>query len=237
MRLLVTRPKEDAARTAAQLTALGHTVVIQPVLEVVFAPPPEALAKPAAILFTSGNAVRAVATWPEMGRWRDIPVFAAGPATAELAAAAGFVAVRQGRGDAASLAEAVAAALSPKNGPLLYPAARDRSGGLEQRLAEHGFRVAAIEAYRAEAVAELGSDARSALAAGTIEGVLVYSRRTAGAFLSLAAKAGLGAAIRAPEYFALSEEVAEPLRQHGVRVQVARHPDETSLLALLPAAG
>jgi len=234
MRLLVTRPKDEADETAARLTALGHAVTVQPLLTIVLASPPVGIAPPAAILFTSGNAVRAAAMWPEAAGWRALPVFAVGAATAERAAAAGFIDVRQGEADAAALAGTIAAALSPNDGLLLYPAAGDRTGGLEQRLAALGFRVTVVEAYRAQPASALSGDVRSALARLAIDGVLLYSRRTAETFLRLAAEAQLADVIRRPEYFVLSEEIAAPLSSAGLSVKVAERPDEASLLALIP---
>ncbi|MCR4283071.1 MAG: uroporphyrinogen-III synthase, partial [Bauldia sp.] len=107
MRLLVTRPEPDAGETAAKLRAIGHDVLVQPLLSIVFAEPPADVPTPGAILITSQNGARSLARWPQIAAWRAVPVFAAGPATARAASALGFGDVRFGARDAGSLAEVV----------------------------------------------------------------------------------------------------------------------------------
>src|SRR5262245_62204980 len=103
MRLLLTRPEPEASVTAARLAALGHAVLVEPLLRIDFVPPPAGLATPAAIVFTSGNAVRAVGQWPDVAAWAGVPTFAVGERTASLAAAAGFSDVRSAAGEAEAL--------------------------------------------------------------------------------------------------------------------------------------
>jgi uroporphyrinogen-III synthase len=234
MRLLVTRPETEAARTAAVLRAEGHTVLVQPMLTIAYETPPAMVATPRAILITSQNAVRALLRWPQATKWREVAVFAAGPATAEAARASGFRNVTAGAGGAAALAETVAAAVPAGEGTLLYPAARDRTGDLDGRLADLGYRVAAIVAYRAEAARSLAPAVRAALAAGELDGVLVYSRRTAETFRALVEDAGLEPALSGLRWYALSEEVAAALPADA-EIDVAARPEEASLLALIPA--
>ena len=236
MRLLVTRPEPDAARTAAKLTALGHEALTQALLRIAFNPPPVDVPQPAAILVTSQNAVRALAGWPQAAGWMAIPVFVAGPATARALAELGFTNVRGGARDAESLADTVLATLRTHAGPLLYPAARDRAGALAGGLTAQGYDVRTVEAYRADPVARLEPAARAALADGSIDGILLYSRRTAKALLAVAEAEGIAVALARPDYFVISDHVAEIVRDLGATVHIARHPDEDSLLALIPAA-
>jgi uroporphyrinogen-III synthase len=236
MRFLVTRPEPDAAETAARLAAMGHDVLVQPLLRVAFADPPSDLPRPAAILITSRNAVRALARWPRIAAWRDVPVFAAGPATRRGASALGFRDVRGGAQDAGSLAEVVLRDLRQESGPLLYPAARDRTGALAGGLTARGYDVRLVEAYRAEPVADLEPAIRDALAEGTLDGVLLFSRRTAETFVAAARTSGFAAAkLARPAYYVISPHVAEALEGVAERVVVAVRPDEDSLLALIPA--
>ena len=69
MRLLALRPEPDASETALRLRRLGHTVRVEPMLTVEFRPEPADLPEPAAILFTSRNAVRALDRWPRTAAW------------------------------------------------------------------------------------------------------------------------------------------------------------------------
>ena len=86
MRLLVTRPEPDADETAARLTAMGHDVLVQPMLRIVFAPPPEDIPEPAALIATSRNGVRALAAWPAAAHWRETTLFVTGEGTARTRA-------------------------------------------------------------------------------------------------------------------------------------------------------
>jgi uroporphyrinogen-III synthase len=236
MRLLVTRPEPDAAATAVRLTALGHQPLVQPLLKVSFNDPPQALERPAAILITSQNAVRAIGRWPQSSTWHDVPVFVAGAATGRATAALGFSDIRTGARDSSSLADVVINSMMRGSGPILYPAARDRAGALAGGLTARGYDVRTVEAYRADAVEQLRPMVREAVAAGAIDGILLYSGRTAKALLSVGAAEGLSAALAWPEYFVISAHVADIVRGLGVRVHVARRPDEDSLMALIPAA-
>jgi uroporphyrinogen-III synthase len=235
VRLLVTRPEPDAGRTAVALRARGHEVLVQPLLAVSFAPPPADVPTPAAIAVTSQNGVRALGLWPQAAGWRDIPVFAAGPATARALADLGFGQVQTGAHDAGSLADAIIAGLPKGAGPLVYPAARDRSGALAERLAALGYDVRAVEAYRADPATRLDPSVRAALAAGQIDGVLLYSRRTAMTLRDLAASEGLTESLTVPTYYVISDQVGALIKGIAPHIHVAVHPDEDSLLALLPS--
>src|SRR5262245_8307399 len=89
MRVLVTRPEPDGERTAAKLRALGHDVMLAPLLRV------ETVDADLdgtwdAVALTSMNAVRAVAGRPGLERVLACPVFAVGGRTADAAFAQGF---------------------------------------------------------------------------------------------------------------------------------------------------
>lgn len=235
LRLLVTRPEPDAGETAARLRTLGHDVFVQPILRAEFFPPPVDLPEPAAIVFTSRNAVRAVERWPAAMDWRSRPAFAVGRETAALARAAGFGEVHPGDGDAAALAERIAADFDAASGAILYPAARHRATDLESRLAAMGFAVTTVEAYRMLAAESFDEDIAALLRGRQIEGALFFSRRTSDGFRNLVEAAGLADAVSGVVYYALSDAAAEPLRGLGARIFVASRPDGESLLALLPA--
>lgn len=231
MRLLVTRPEPEATRTAERLRGLGHTALVQPLLTIAFYPPPRDVARPAALLITSQNGLRALAAWPWAADWLRVPIFVAGAATARAAAELGFSDVRLGATDAGSLAELVRHSMPKSSGPLIYPAARDRAGALTAGLLAIGYDVRTIEAYRAEVAARLDPAIREALASQAIDGVLLYSRRTAAAFRDLVAAAGI--TLRRATAYAISDQVGEVVG--GLMpVKVAASPDEDALLALIP---
>jgi uroporphyrinogen-III synthase len=233
MLLLVTRPLPDAEDTARRLRGLGHAVLVQPFLRIVFAPPPRDLAEPAALIVTSRNALRAVQAWPQAVRWRSRPVFVVGKATAREAAALGFTDVRVGGGDAAVLAETVRDDLAPEAGPLIYPAARQRTGGLSEALEADGYEVVAVETYRAEAVTQLDEPVRRALFEQRLDGVLLYSRRTAEAFRTAVANAGLRESLADLTCYVLSPDVGEALAGTGAEISAPERPEEDLLLVLI----
>jgi uroporphyrinogen-III synthase len=236
MRLLLTRPEPDAAETAARLRAVGHAVMVQPMLSITLAPPPDHLPEPVALIATSRNGVRALAAWPTAAAWRRLPLFVTGAASAALARAVGFSDVRPGGADASALADRIAADLAGASGPLLYAAGRDRSGSLEESLKAAGFDLSVIEAYRAEPAARLDPAVAEALRSGRIDGVLVFSARTAEVFAGLLEAAGLAGAMRRVTLYAISAGAAEPLRRlPGADIRVAAAPGFAHLAALVGA--
>jgi uroporphyrinogen-III synthase len=235
MNLLVTRPEPEASRTAARLRALRHSVIVQPLLTIVLNPPPPIAARPVAIAVTSQNGVRALASWPQAAAWRDVPLFSAGDMTRAAARAAGFTNVRAS-GPPASFADDVARDLGAVRGPVIYAAARDRAGTLAEDLGARGYAVEVIEAYRAEPVSALAPAVCDALAAGALDGALLYSRRTAATFRTLVEGAGLKEAVARITIFALSDAVGAEVAGLTGTVLVAARPDEDSLFRLLRAA-
>ena len=234
MNLLVTRPILDAERTASRLRAMGHIVVVRPLLRVEFLPLIIEV-DPAAIVVTSRNAVRAIGTWKEVAAWWDRPLFAVGAATASAAVAAGFKDVRAAEGDGAALARLVSGSPDPAGGSVLYPAAEDRSLVMEEMLRAEGFDIEIAVAYRMTAAEGLGSDVVEALRSGALAGILLYSKRSAATFLSLVDKSGLTGALQQLRIFALSPTIASIFAGRAVgRIDVAAAPREDALLSLIP---
>ena len=237
MRLLVTRPDEDSAPLADALSALGHEPVMAPLLEICFLDRAELpKANWQALLFTSANGVRALARRPELKSLQSLPVFAVGPASADAARAAGFVRIEAAGGDVGSLAEHVAEALDPAAGPLLHVAGSAVAGDLAGMLEGRGFKVSRAVLYEARLAGELPGVAREAIETGSLDGVLLYSPRTARAFASLVRKSGLEGRVTGLAAYCLSEAVAGALSElPGLTVKIAREPDQAALIALLPA--
>src|ERR1700733_5118756 len=103
MRVLVTRPRDDAGETAEQLALRGHEAVIAPLLEIRNCSGPAiSLHDVQAILATSSNGVRAFSRRSDR---RDLPIFAVGERTASIAQSLGFSDVKSADGDVHALAE------------------------------------------------------------------------------------------------------------------------------------
>lgn len=237
MRLLVTRPLDDGLALAGRLGQLGHEALVEPLLSI--APDLAAalpLAGATALLFTSANGVRAFAL---RSQERGLAVFAVGAATARAAREVGFADIACADGDAAALEALVLARRRPGDGPLLHVAGKVVAGDLAGRLAARGFEVRTAALYAAEPSPRLSDAARDAFAQGGIDGVLVFSPRSAAILVGLVEAAGLRAAAARIDLYALSEAVAAAASGLAWRrVVVAAAPNEDALLAAIaPAAG
>ena len=228
MRVLVTRPQEDAERTARRLAALGHEAVLAPVTSIVSTGEPAPLLRADALILTSAHAVPALAQLSDVAR----PVFAVGGRTAAAIREAGLKSVHAAKGDALSLAALVREHVEPGR-TLLHLAGRDRKEEPERSLLAAGYAVAVWEVYEARATARLPEAAAVRLAAGEIDAALHYSRRSAAILIALCEKAGLLERLRAMAHICLSEDVATPLVASGAKVLLAAEPRENSLLSAL----
>jgi uroporphyrinogen-III synthase len=122
----------------------------------------------------------------------------------------------------------------PTGARVLYLAGEDRSGDLAGALADSGIEVATRVVYRAVALAKFPPDAREALTAGWLDGVLHFSRRSAATYIGCAAEAGVTEQALVPTHYCLSPQVAEPLEAAGARaIRVADAPTEAALIRLV----
>ena len=233
MRLLVTRPEPDASRSAERLRALGHEVLLAPLLrtetiEASFTGPF------AAVLMTSANSARAIAAHPRVKELTARPAFTVGARSAAAARACGFAQVESADGALGDLVRLVAARFAGTRARLVYLAGEDRAGDLAAALAAHGIAVETAVVYRAVALDALPEPVVRELE--RLDGVLHYSARSACTFLRLAEAAGRVNAALGLAHYCLSEEVALPLRQQrAARIMVAARPDEAALIDLIAA--
>ncbi len=229
------RPRAEAERTARRLRALGHEAVIAPVLDVRPTGRPLPAGRFDGLVAASARVFAARPTLPEA--WLAHPFFAVGRQTAEAARTAGFGDVRTGAGGGAALAALVVLTL-PRPARLLCLVGRDRKPVLEAALREAGFAVVTAEVYAAAPVEHWPGEALHALAAGSVDAALHYSRRSAALALRTGAAAGLVPELLRLRHVCLSDDCAKPLRDAGAeRIDIAGEPEETALLTLLPPAG
>jgi uroporphyrinogen-III synthase len=235
VRLLVTRPQPDAERTAAALRAAGHQAECAALLRIEPVPAAELGPGPwSGLVLTSANALRALEMHPRRTELLALPVFAVGRRTGAAARAAGFAAVTAAGGNAQELVQHLRTTPAGR-APLLYLAGEDRSGDLAADLAADGRVVSTVVVYRAVKLEQFPSALAVALAAGALDGVLHFSRRSAEAYLDCAAAAMLDRAL-AITHFCLSPQVAEPLLAAGVkRIRIAARPDEAALIERIDA--
>ena len=239
MAVLVTRPAPEHEATAEALRRRGFEPMLAPMLAfqpLPFRDPGEG--DHAGVIFTSANAVRAIAAHPALAQLRLLPTFAVGDRSAQAAQKAGFVNVHSAEGDAAALRELIVAQVPPrKRSALLYLSAAETSRDLAGELGLRAVEVTSIAVYRMAALDELPAAVGDAFAHGTIDAVLHYSRRSALAFVKAARSAGLEISALALPQVCLSDQIAASLREAGAhRLIVAARPNEDELLASLEQA-
>lgn len=237
MRVVVTRPEAEAARSASALRQRGHEVLVAPLMRV--EPIPADLSGHwSAVVITSANAPAAIAENPARGTLVKLPLFAVGERSAQAAQAAGFAAVTSAGGDVRDLVQVIAEHHAEGSAPLLYLAGEDRAADLIGDLAVHGIKADMRVVYRAVS-APFPAELIEALKAGEIDAVLHYSRRSAANYLAGARAAGIAAEALRVRHVCLSPPVATPLAAGGATsLAIAPHPDEAALIELLaPSAG
>lgn len=235
MRILNTRPEDDAAGLGAALEALGHTAVSAPLLTIrIDSGAGLDLSGAAALLATSANGIRAAAS---LNKQRELLVFAVGDATARTAAALGYSAVQSASGDVEALAGLVIGALDPSAGPLVHAAGTRVAGDLAGRLEAAGFDLRRAVIYSAEVAEALPEAAASALSGGGSKGVVLFSPRTAKTFVELVRSAGLERTLAEADVYCLSRAVADRANDLAWRrCAVAEAPTQEALLKLIGPA-
>jgi uroporphyrinogen-III synthase len=236
MRLLVTRPAADATVLADRLRAAGHEVLVDPIIEIRERTDATLdLDGVTGLLFTSANGARAFAA---LSARRDLAVFAVGDHTATVARAAGFVTIESADGDVAALVRLVGARRKPEDGVLLHVSGTVTIGELAETLGVAGYNVRQAALYEAEPAAAFDETTRAALAAGTIDGVLLFSPRTARHFAVLIDSTSLGTKIATLTAWCLSKPVADALAPLSLRaLRVAPKPTQDALLDLIAQEG
>jgi len=233
MRFLVTRPQPECRRTSERLRAAGHIADEAPVLACEEIPPARLdLAHVSALAFSSPRAIAALAGHDQSAVLQALPVFAVGKSTAEAAQRAGYTTVWSADGDIAALAELILGHQGRlETGSVLYPAAADRAGDLGELLTGGNMSCRTVAIYRMKQVDSLPAGVLEVLRGDGYDGCLIYSRRTAQAFLALL-EAGLSNHVfHRTTVYALSEQ-AGALLSGTLPVQVALAPNENALLDL-----
>jgi uroporphyrinogen-III synthase len=230
MRILLTRARTDAERTAARLAALGHSANISPVFEIV--------ATEAAVPSDGFDAIVATSAHAFTGDLRSVGrsrLYAVGERTREAAERAGW----SGPIHVGGTAQAVVALLHAdlrQGQRFLYLAGRDRKPEIETAAKETGLEIQIVETYAAREIRDVGTEAGRALRTGEVDAVLHYSRRSADLFIAMVERAELWPQAARLRHYALSNDVAAPLIAAGAQTLVAAKPHEDDLLALLARA-
>lgn len=237
MRLLVTRPREDAQSLAQALVARGIEPMIEPMINIIDLPgPPVARHDAQAILFTSANGVRALQrrNQGDLSQLLPLPVLAVGDATAQAARDAGFRRVESAAGDVAALVSLTVARLAPDAGPLLHIAGSEVAGDLAGRLTAAGFAMRREAIYGTRQARQLSMATLDGLRLSQIDAVTFFSPRTAAAFVTLCRDTGASPLLQAVVALCLSPAVAQAVSAITWRaIVVAPRPDQDALLGCL----
>jgi uroporphyrinogen-III synthase len=229
LRILVTRPREDAAALADALAGLGIEPVLEPLMCIEYIDGPALnLDGVQALLVTSANGVRAFANRDPR---RHLPVFAVGDASAGAASLAGFADVSSASGDVAALAALVHDRLDADGGDLLHVAGTRLAGDLAGMLAGHGFSTRREVLYEDRVAEVLSAEAILGLEEENLDGVVFFSPRTAAIFAGLVRRAGLEGCIGRLAAFCLSPAVAGKAEALSWgRVVIAPKPEQDALV-------
>ena len=227
MRILVTRPLEDGQAIAARLMAMGHRVLLAPLLTPRYEDGPEPeLDGVQAILATSANGIRALVNRTAR---RDTAIFAVGPQTAQEARDAGFTDIKSADGDSVALAIAVTRWAAPHQGKLLHVCGAEAPGTLAAALARHGFEVERVPLYAVAAATQLPPHAERALEDGEVDAAMFFSPRSARLFCELVGNTPT----RGAHALCISPVTAAALTQDFRTVAVADKPNQDAMLALV----
>ncbi|MFM9865571.1 MAG: uroporphyrinogen-III synthase [Micropepsaceae bacterium] len=233
MRVLVTRPRADAEPFATRLHALGHTTIVEPLIDIVLLDGPALdLTGVQALAFTSANGARAAA---HRTRERNVPVVAVGPATAAEAKTLGFANVSESSGEGVEgLNRHIQATLDPAAGPILHVTGTVTAGDLKSTLTAAGFTARTGRLYEARAAESLSGALTAELSANLVDAATFFSPRTATLFATLIEAENLASACRSMTAVALSQAVANALHPLAFReIRAASLPTTEAMLAHL----
>jgi uroporphyrinogen-III synthase len=231
MRVLVTRPRQSAERTAERLHKLGHQPLILPLTRPHHLPEDagKALARPcSALVVTSAEAVRAISKL-DLSAYFGVPVFAVGSATADEVRHAGFRTVTVADGTGEGLARLL---IDLKRQDLLYLAGHPRSPDLEQGLTAAGIRFSTTVCYEMLPLVWIRSEVQVLETAP--DAVLLYSSEAARLFMEQPLVRDNPDFWQNCRALCLSGKVARSLGEATkMKVSVASQPTEEALFALL----
>lgn len=206
-KILLLRPFEDSQLTASLLKERGYSVVVSPVMEIVFSTPPKIHNQ--SLILTSQNGVRALETMSKLSP--QVPVYAVGEKTAAKLKGLGFTNILTAEGDASSLVDKMIQS-APRDASYLHLSGEDLALDVTAILKTQGFKVTREIVYKAEPTASLTPEALSAIREGCIGGVFLYSPRSVRLFQDQIKKENLAHKLSNSYGFCLSEAIAKEVQ-------------------------
>ncbi len=227
--VLITRPIDEATQTAKKLEAMGHRVVMAPVICV----EPVSFELPEdnrSIIVTSKNGVRmGLANIGDKTR----PIFAVGEKTADEARGQGFTNVTVGPGTARQLVPLLLECGFTEKRKYSYLCGTHISYNICDVLKNEGLDAENTVTYQTRAVRGLSVGVQEMLDEGGIDFALFYSPRTATIFEEVVADYGRSDWLRSLDAFCLSTRIADNLLGPWQNKKYAVIPTEKAMFSML----
>ncbi len=235
MRILVTRPLEDSNTLRQRLEGLGHRVMVAPMFSIGFETDAALnLNGVQGLIATSRNGLKALVAGSQLSQAISLPLYAVGPATAEMAREFGFKNVVVGPGTARELAGVIAGCVRPEDGSLVHLAGRSLAFDMKGALEQKGFTVHVEVLYRTVESQAFAPDVITALRERTLDAVMLMSPKSAEVFARLSMDAGVAEPVRKMAFLCLSSEVARCVSSLApINLMTAQSPNLEEMLALV----
>lgn len=238
MRLWITRPRFDGEAFARSLRERGHEPIVEPLMDIVWRPPPlDALNHAGLIVATSRNALRALKDLQSHKLPLHTQLLVVGPGTAKQAVEIGFKNVIIGPGYASGLPKLISDLAEKRKAQAPHVAilrgkdvAFDLAGALNSSGVSHCEHVL----YEAIATAAPSPELTAQISAGEVDGVVLFSARTAKVYVARMKARGVDPAASQLRHFCMSEAVASELVQlPAVAGLFPANPDVKEMLKLI----
>lgn len=229
--ILVTRPLDEATPTAEKLEALGHRVVIAPMIQidpVSFEIPDE----DRSLIITSKNGARHGLA--NIGN-KERPIFAVGEQTAAEARRLGFTNITVGAGTARQLVPILLEAGVTNKRKYTHLAGNVISYNIADVLVQEGIDADSTVTYQSRALRSFSAGVQEAMEEGEIDVALFYSPRTATTFEEATAEYGRSDWLNKMDAVCLSTRVAQNLIGPWRSVRYAIIPTEKALFSFIDA--
>lgn len=228
--ILLTRPRERSEAFATEIEKCGWTSTIWPLLTIhpLLTTPIEPT-EGQSLIFTSVNAIWSMPNPVPI----HTPAICVGAATAAAAYKRGFTAITDISGNAHELIQTL---LGVEPQRYLHVRGVDSRGGIAASLTQTGRQTAEIVVYEAIASDHAPKDINTAIMAGKIDAVALFSPRSA-AILRKLVKTEWLSHLSTTTMFAISPSAAEPARDIGfAKVVVAKKPNGSAMRAAICSA-
>lgn len=228
--MLITRPEVDALTLKDEITALGYSVMIEPLLSIQQLGKQELKLDDVQLLvLTSAHAVPALTD-----EAKTYPIYTVGEATAAAAIASGCKQVYASEGNVQNLSRLIVEKCRSQDGVILHLSGEVIREGLARTLTDHGFRYRRDVTYKAVAKTRFSQEVIDAWRQRLLDAVLLFSPRTAEILVRLLREHQLERHVDSTAAICLSNETATPCKDLDWRsISIAARPNRQALLGAL----